>query len=87
MSRFRDWNNAWSGIEKYLTSQGFVLDIRNVKNKKNRYVVIEIRNIVKKYSKYKKLNGSITDKYIEISNDFNSFKQWISEQDFSYYKE
>ena len=38
MSRFNDWGRAQSGICQWLGKQGFELDIRNVKGKKDRYI-------------------------------------------------
>lgn len=86
MSRFRDWNKAFSRIEQLFSSKGFELDVINKKGIKNRYSGVEIPKIVNKYSREKGLKGSLTDRYLLIMEDFKSFRDWVSNNDFDHYK-
>jgi hypothetical protein len=87
MSRFQDWNRAWSGIATYLSRQGLVLDIRCVKGKKDRYIGVEVPKIVRRYCKNKKIQGSLTSMYLQVSKDFEPFKEWVKTADLSKYKD
>ena len=86
MSRFNDWGRAQSGICQWLGKQGFELDIRNVKGKKDRYIGIEIRKIVRKYTRFKKLKCSHSSAVLYTSDNFQDFKEFINNGDYSYYK-
>jgi len=77
MSRFKDWNNAVSGIGNFLETQGLTLDIRNTKGKKDMFFGVEIQKIVHKYCNKHKIKGSFSDRVLIIQKDFKTFRDYV----------
>ena len=66
MNRFRKWNNALSGISKFLKKQGIKLHEYNMKG--------EIK-IINQYSTKHNLKGSLSERILLISENFEQFKK------------
>ena len=69
MNRCKKWNNAFAGISNFLDKKGFKLNNSNMK--------IEAR-IVNTYCKRHKIKGSFSERILLITDNFESFKQYIN---------
>lgn len=72
MNRCLKWNRALEGIRKYISSKGIKV------NKNNFYKEVKIIN---DFCKKNFIKGSLSDKVLEISKDFEKFKMYINEKD------
>lgn len=77
MSRCSDWNNALSGIAKWLRMQGFELDIRCTKGKTDRFIWVEMKKIIHGYCNKHRIKGSYSSRVLLINKDFKSFKDYV----------
>jgi len=79
MSRCNEWNSALQGFGWYLVKQGFILDIRGIKGKSDRYYGVELHKIINKYCRVKKIQGSFSTRILKMNEDFKSFREWVTE--------
>lgn len=70
MSRYRDWQNALTGISHFIKSAGIKVNERN-------FFVENI--IVIKYCKTQKFKGSLTEMYLYVGKSFQAFKKHVRE--------
>jgi hypothetical protein len=71
MSRCNDWTNALSGLSNTIKSNGIKL------NKSNYNIEIKIIN---KYCNLNKIKGSLSQRILETSQQFNQFKQYLKQE-------
>lgn len=68
MSRYKDWTNAWAGINHYLTKNGIIPDNNKVDN---------VRFWVDKYCNRMKFKGSRTDRILFVNENWKQFKIFV----------
>jgi hypothetical protein len=74
MSRFQQWTLAESGLGNY-ASKFIELDFRGA-GKPNKYYGVEIKKLINKFSKINKINGSYSERILQISN--KHYQLWQS---------
>lgn len=83
MSRFHEWTSKESGLIHWIRLQGYQIDVRCQKGRTDMFAAIEIKKIVSKYSKFAKINGSHSERILQI--DFRSFCHWFKSKDWPKY--
>jgi hypothetical protein len=77
MSRFKEWTSAENGLGDF-ARQHLILDVRNQKGERDKYYGVEIRHMINRFSKRKKLVGSYTERVLIISRKhYPAWKEFI----------
>ena len=71
MSRFKQWRSALVGLSKSIEQSGIKTNKSNFKEEKK---------VIDDFCRKEKIGGSFSEKVLKVSDNYNSFKDFINEK-------